>query len=207
MNAAVWMLRYHIAESDRATYVAWFHDVHIPEKLARPGYNWANHYAAPAVSANGTREYIAMFGGTQTRVFLDPSPAQLKPRQDALTRDMMALRQQSSGVIFAHEWSAGTGDATSLLPVHATDLRVHWLATESADEAVGAYAVQTLAPDLLAQERATRVSKLIAVTSGVRHVMLEQGAGEDAAPMPLSDLPEGVSAFAFAGRRLWPTAL
>lgn len=207
MNAALWMLRYHIDESDRATYVDWFHTVHIPEKLARSGYNWANHYGAPMVSTNGTREYIAMFGGTQTRTFLDPSPAQLKPRQDALTRDMMQLRQHASGAIFSHEWSAGTGDPSSLSPIHAEHLRVHWLATESADEAVGAYAVQTMSPHLLANGRATRVSKLVAVTASVRHVVLEQCAPGDGAPGQLSDLPDGVTTSTFAGERLWPAAL
>lgn len=206
MNAAVWMLRYHIEESARETYVSWFHDVHIPEKLARPGYTWANHYVSPTTDANGAREYIAMFGGAATRVFLDPSPAQLKPRQDALTREMMQLRQQSSGAIFAHEWSAGEGDANSAAPVHSPGLRVHWLSTGSADEAVGAYAVQTLAPRLLASGHSSRVSKLIAVTQAVRHVMLEQQSTTDSAIGAPADLPEDVTHSAFAGERLWPPA-
>lgn len=209
MNAAIWMLRYHIDESARETYVSWFHDVHIPEKLARPGYTWANHYVAPTVSTNGTREYIAMFGGTQTRVFLDPSPAQLKPRQDALTREMMQLRQQSNGVILAHEWSGGEGDATSATPVHSAALRVHWLATQNADEAIGAYAVQTLAPQLVGHEQTTRITKLIAVTHGTRHVLVEQCsavASADANSVDDSALPQDVTHSMFAGERLWPTA-
>ena len=204
MNAAVWMLHYHINESDRDKYVAWFHDVHIPEKLARSGYTWASHHAGVVDTSTDSREYVAMFGGTQTRVFLDPSPAQLKPRQDALTREMMQLRQRSSGVIFAHEWSDGEGAAVSIDAVHSPTLRVHWLETESADEAIGAYAVQSLAPTLLARGATRRISKLIGVTRGTRHVLLEQQDNDDGDAATVSDLPADVTHRTYRGHRLWP---
>ncbi len=58
--------------------------MHIPEKLSRPGYDWAGHY-------EGGGRYLALFGGADARAFLDPSPAQLKGMQDELTRRMVGL--------------------------------------------------------------------------------------------------------------------
>ena len=45
MDRGLWAIWYEIADANRAEYLAWFHGVHIPEKLARPGYAWAAHYA------------------------------------------------------------------------------------------------------------------------------------------------------------------
>ena len=97
---------YDIAAVDRDHYVDWFHRYHIPEKLARLGYRWAAYFEAPSPSANSDLYgYIGIFGGDSTRVFLDPSPAQLKLTQSDETRAMMALRQNPSSAILAHEWS------------------------------------------------------------------------------------------------------
>ena len=106
MTAGIWLLFYDIAAADRDHYVDWFHRRHIPEKLARPGYRWAAHFEAPAGPDNtDLYHYIGMFGGDSTRVFLDPSPAQLKLTQSDETRAMMARRQNPSTAILAHEWS------------------------------------------------------------------------------------------------------
>ena len=106
MTASVWLLFYDIAAVDRDNYVDWFHCCHIPEKLARPGYRSAVHFEAPPISGNSDLyRFIAIFGGNCTRGFLDPSPAQLKLTQSDDTRDMMALRQNPSSAILAHEWS------------------------------------------------------------------------------------------------------
>jgi hypothetical protein len=83
----LWVIAYEIDPARRAEYLDWFHGVRIPEKRERPGYSKAAHYriAGPGpVTGNG---YIALFGATDTRVFLDPSPGQLKLQQDYLTRD------------------------------------------------------------------------------------------------------------------------
>ena len=47
MHGAIWTLAYDIDSAERERYLQWFHDVHIPEKLARPGYIWAAHYEGP----------------------------------------------------------------------------------------------------------------------------------------------------------------
>ena len=51
---------YDIDETNRDDYLDWFHNVHIPEKLSREGYEWAGHYQAltPA-STRGTSPFSA----------------------------------------------------------------------------------------------------------------------------------------------------
>ena len=60
MDRGIWAIWYDIAPADRAAYEDWFHNVHIPEKLARPGYLWAAHYAL-GHGGRGTG-YLALFG-------------------------------------------------------------------------------------------------------------------------------------------------
>ena len=44
MDQGIWAIWYDIAGEHRNEYIHWFHEVHIPEKLSRPGYLWAAHY-------------------------------------------------------------------------------------------------------------------------------------------------------------------
>ena len=39
MSNAVWVILYTVADADRQDYLDWFHQVHIPDKLARPGHH------------------------------------------------------------------------------------------------------------------------------------------------------------------------
>ena len=114
MSQAIWILRYHLTNGAEQQYLNWFHTVHIPEKLARPGYLWAAHYEGQMVPFDqneNTKSYLALFGGTSTRTFLDPSPSELRGMQDDLTREMMTKRHSSQGAVFAFEWCAsGSGE-------------------------------------------------------------------------------------------------
>ena len=83
MTQAIWTLCYAIDDTDRERYLEWFHGEHIPDKLSRPGYTWAAHYEHAVDDAAERRGYVAFFGGETSRVFYDPSPAQLRQRQDA----------------------------------------------------------------------------------------------------------------------------
>ena len=112
MTGAIWALAYEISNDDRETYLDWFHQIHIPEKLARPGYRWAAHFEGSTTTPD-THSYIALFGGISTRIFLDPSPAQLKTKQDDLTREMMAQRRNPFATILVHEWSDSSTPSTS----------------------------------------------------------------------------------------------
>ena len=46
MDRGIWAIWYDIPAEHRSEYLDWFHQVHIPDKLARPGYLWAAHYRA-----------------------------------------------------------------------------------------------------------------------------------------------------------------
>ncbi len=130
MDRAVWAIFYDLPEEGRDEYLAWFHETHIPEKLARPGYLWAAHYETkhpgaqfekiaarlhrtddPAL-ASGTG-FIALFGGESTRVFYDPSPAQLKERQSAETYQMVSMRIRARGLVLCEEWRVEGPDAAA----------------------------------------------------------------------------------------------
>ena len=231
MTSAIWALAYDISDDDRHQYLDWFHQIHIPEKLARPGYRWAAHYEGPhydqAANAAGTYSYIALFGGSSTRVFLDPSPAQLKTKQDDLTRKMMGLRHNPFATILAHEWSLGGSSAAladiapAIDPVQAD--RLDFLAIDAGgmDEAVGAWATQQLGPrlhqsELARPQTAAITHKLISVTGGPAHILLHAtsmtGTANDVASNAIFDLdepvlaerPETASLRHLTGTRVWP---
>ncbi len=101
MDAGIWAIWYDIAAENKAEYLRWFHGVHIPEKLARPGYLWAAHYEL-GHGARG-KGYLALFGGENTHTFLNPGPAQLAARQSAATRRMMFMRVNAAMCILAEE--------------------------------------------------------------------------------------------------------
>ena len=113
MTGAIWALAYDISNDDSQSYLDWFHQIHIPEKLARPGYRWATHFEGSATTPN-MQSFIALFGGISTRIFLDPSPAQLKTKQDDLTREMMARRGNPFATILAYEWRDGSTPSTEI---------------------------------------------------------------------------------------------
>ena len=89
MSNAIWALIYDITEENLGEYLAWFHEVHIPEKLSRDGYEWAGHYKG--CSQQSTR-YIAFFGGISTRTFFDPCLLYTSPSP----RDVEESRMPSS---------------------------------------------------------------------------------------------------------------
>ena len=108
MSQAIWILQYDLTSGLEYEYLNWFHNIHIPEKLVRPGYLWAIHYkgqiGALAHSEN-SGSYLALFGGVSTRTFLDKSPTELRGTQDDLTRELIGKRLSSKRDVFALEWS------------------------------------------------------------------------------------------------------
>ena len=226
MTGAIWALAYDISNDDSQSYLDWFHRIHIPEKLARPGYRWATHFEGSATTPN-MQSYIALFGGISTRIFLDPSPAQLKTKQDDLTREMMARRRNPFAAILAHEWSDGSTPSTSNDDAISADaVNSEWLDFLVIDaagqgEAIGAWAVQNLLPELQknkldAATNAVITRKFISVTGAPAHILFHEtnrtGLADDTtatsrfdpqAPI-LSDMPETASLCHRSGKRIWP---
>ena len=226
MTSAIWALAYDILNDDRQSYLDWFHQIHIPEKLARPGYRWATHFEGSATTPN-MQSYIALFGGISTRIFLDPSPAQLKTKQDDLTREMMARRHNPFATILAYEWrDRSTPSTTNDDAVAAEAINSDWLDFLVIDaagqgEAIGAWAVQTFLPKLQkdnpdAAKTAAITHKLISVTGAPAHILFyetnQTGLADDAttnSPFDpqasiLTTLPETASVCHRSGKRIWP---
>jgi hypothetical protein len=170
---ALWALVYEIDPAREAEYLDWFHGVHIPEKLDRPGYISASHYRIVGSGATG-HGFVAMFGAAETRTFLDPSPAQLRERQDALTRRMVGCRAKVQGMVLAEEWRM----AGKAAPIRGTDMGAPAVvlslfdAADGADDAVGAWHVQELAPRIAANEGCLRIRKLLASIGSCRHALV-----------------------------------
>lgn len=163
---ALWAILAEIDRASEARYLAWFHDVHIPEKLSRPGYLWAAHYRMQPGDAGDI--YLALFGGIDTRSFLAPSPAQLKTRQDARTREMMQSRVRPQGLVLAVEWQVSASpEAFAPAPFAALTL----LDAPDGDDAHGAGLVQQTLPRLRTEPGILSVTKYLAAIGTTRHVL------------------------------------
>jgi len=184
MSAAIWVIMYDLNSNREAEYLDWFHSVHVPEKLARPGYTWAAHYAverndAETAAADGNKGYIALFGGTSTSIFYNPSPAQLAPTQPPETKDMMGCRVNSKALILAVEWAAdgdgviGDGPSTA---INAPMISLALSEVAGNDMDFGAWLVQEHLPAMAADPGCTGAHKLLASTGGARHALLHQFA-------------------------------
>lgn len=175
MSQAIWALIYAIAHEDRERYLEWFHGVHVPEKLARPGYTWAAHYEHAIAGAPQRSGHVAFFGGASTRVFYDPSPAQLKTRQDALTREMMACRIDGRSVIYTEEWcqdgAAGRCERTSV--VDAAVIRIACIDAQGDDEVLEAWCAQEYFAAIGGAPGCTGVCKWLASSGSPRHGVLQ----------------------------------
>jgi hypothetical protein len=175
MSQAIWALIHAIAHDDRERYLEWFHGVHIPEKLARPGYTWAAHYEHAIAGASQRSGHVAFFGGESTRVFHDPSPAQLKSRQDALTREMMGCRIDGRSVIFTEQWcqdgTAGRCERAS--EVSAAVIRLTCIDAQGHDEALEAWCAQEYFAAIGGAPGCTGVRKWLASSDAPRHGVLQ----------------------------------
>lgn len=196
MSDAIWMLLYDVMPENETKYLSWFHNTHIPEKLARPGYNWAGHYK------DGTR-YAAFFGGTNSRVFFDPNPTQLKLQQDDLTRQIVALRNKPLSLIFSHEWSC-EGTAIAKRPGKACEILI---GNAEQDEMYNTWLAQNFLPAFSIADGAVRVRKLLCTSGTIRHGLMTQfdtleslKAFNITCPCPLS----GTFYSPLTAKRLWP---
>jgi hypothetical protein len=181
MAAAIWMIIYDLDRAHSARYLQWFNEVHIPQKLARPGYTWAAHYQVIADDDSADSRYVALFGGSDSRVFYNPSPAQIKPGQPPETRQMMSYRSNSNMLILSEEWifDSGSGSPKTSPCINAESISLALFNANENDENLGAWLVQDY---LLNAAGVTR--KLLASTGSVRHVVVHE---MDPAAIPLTD--------------------
>lgn len=173
MAAALWMIIYDLDRDHSARYLQWFNDVHIPEKLARPGYSWAAHYQVISDDDTADSRYVALFGGTDSRVFYNPGPAQIKPNQSPETRTMMSYRANSEMLILAQEWVFGdtTGAAENSPQINAEYISLALFNANEKDENLGAWLVQEY---LVNAATSGPTRKFLASTGAVRHVVIRE---------------------------------
>lgn len=189
MDRAVWAIFYDLPEEGREEYLAWFHEVHIPEKLARPGCVWAAHYEAkppgarferiaarlrrsddPALASG--RGFVALFGGETTRAFYDPSPAQLRERQSAETRRMADARIRARGLILCEEWRVEGPEAREAPGVPAPAMQMGCYDAGGRDEDLQAWYAQERMAGVARTPGCVGARKYLAATGAPRHAVL-----------------------------------
>lgn len=174
MGAAVWAIAYAIDASDRAAYLDWFHGVHIPEKLGRPGYDWAGHY-------EGGGRFLALFGGADARAFLDPTPGQLKGRQDELSRRMIGMRRGVDAVVAVE--ATAVGAASRAAPAF---VRLAWMDAPdvAATDAAALRAVQEWLPQAARTPGCEWAAFLVPVIGGSTRLLIEAHSAAVPAGVP-----------------------
>lgn len=175
----IWLIYYNIASANRETYLHWFEGLHTDEKLARPGYDWACHYevSPDRIPDNTDHGFIAMFGAESSRVFFDPSPAQIKPNQDDLTREMLGFRIKPMSAILTQEWCEHDAEQTAVRSVVDSEfIRLSVFAESVDDQDVGAWCAQSLFPSLSKTEQFLVGRKCLSSFGANKHIVLEEYA-------------------------------
>lgn len=176
----IWLIYHSIANAHREEYLHWFEGQHTDEKLARPGYDWACHYEVTpnGISDAAEHAFIAMFGADSTRVFFDPSPAQIKPNQDELTRTMIGYRVKPLATIVTQEWCEYSASPDNQLTtrgvVNSKYIRLGIFDHKVDDQTVVAWCAQDHFPKLASSEEFVVARKWLASFGEYRHMVLEE---------------------------------
>ena len=194
MASAIWAIFYDVPEASRDAYLQWFHGVHIPEKLARPGYLWAAHYRVvppgeafeqvlarlshsddPALGTGAG--YIALFGAETTRTFYDPNPSQLRQGQDARTREMVGCRVNASSLILSEEWAI-EGPEIGVCEPHtlAPAIQMGRFDAQGHDEDLQSWYAQERMASIAHIDGCVRARKLLAGVGRPHHAILYEFA-------------------------------
>ncbi len=176
MDQGIWAIWYGIAAENKTEYLDWFHRVHIPEKLSRPGYRWAAHYT---LLKHGTDcGYLALFGGESAHTFLNPSPGQLATRQSAETKKFMAMRIQSAACILAEEVRVDGPDAAQRGPGLTTapviQMGNYNAPSPAVEDDLGGWYAQERLPALATLPGCVGARKLLATMGAHKHAILHE---------------------------------
>lgn len=179
MDRGIWAIGYELPDEIKPEYLDWFHGVHIPEKLSRPGYVWAAHYElvnnADGGQGNG---YLALFGGVTAHTFLSPSPGQLIQRQSAETKRMMGMRQKSAACILAEETRVDGPEVAKRGPGITTGPVIQMgnynAASPAAEDDLGAWYAQQRLPLLAALPGCIGARKMLATVGAYKHAIIHE---------------------------------
>jgi len=176
MDRGIWAIWYDIAPEHHNEYRDWFHHVHIPEKLSRPGYCWAAHYALG--HGGRGRGYLALFGGETTQSFLNPSPGQLAKKQSAETKRFIGMRLNPAAAILAEE-ARVDGPEAARRDARGTTAPViqigHYdAASPAVEDDLGGWYAQERFPLLKTLPGCVGARKLLATVGAHKHAILHE---------------------------------
>lgn len=173
MDRGIWAISYGIAEESKTEYLDWFHGVHIPEKLSRPGYVWAAHYALEE-----DKGYLALFGAPSAYVFLNPSPGQLAQRQGAETKRMIAMRRDPLACILTEETRVDGPEVSmrgpGVTPGPVIQIGFYNPAGPVVEDDLGAWYAQERLPLLARLPGCIGARKLVATVGAFKHSILHE---------------------------------
>ena len=173
MDRGIWAIWYDVDADRRAEYAQWFHAVHIPEKLARPGYLWAAHY-----ELEENKGYLALFGAATAHTFLDPSPAQLAQRQSAETKRFIGMRRNASACILSEEARVEGPEARRRgadgTPGAVIQLGNYNAASPAVEDDLGAWYAQERLPLLSKLPGCIGARKMLATVGAYKHAILHE---------------------------------
>lgn len=176
MDRGIWAIWYELAAASKSEYLAWFHQVHMPEKLARPGYLWAAHYELGHGGLGSG--YVALFGGITAHTFLDPSPGQLALRQSAETKRMIGMRQQPAACILAEETRVDGPEVAQrgpgMTPGPVIQIGNYTAASPAVEDDLGAWYAQQRLPVLAALPGCIGARKLLATVGDRKHAIFHE---------------------------------
>ncbi len=179
MDRGIWAIWYELPDEHKSEYLDWFHQVHVPDKLSRPGYLWAAHYELGHGADDGRgKGYLALFGGITAHTFLNPSPGQLIQRQSPATQRMMGIRQQSSACILAEETRVDGPDMAlrgpDMTPGPVIQMGNYNAASPAVEDDLGAWYAQQRLPLLAALPGCIGARKMLATVGAYKHAILHE---------------------------------
>lgn len=176
MDKGIWAIWYDIAPANKAEYLDWFHTVHIPEKLSRPGYRWAAHYELG--HGGRGRGYLALFGGDSAHTFLNPSPGQLAKKQSAETKKFIAMRHKPAAAILSEEARVDGPDFAKRDAVMTTAAVVqvgnYNAPSPAVEDDLGAWYAQQRLPMLAKLPGCVGARKMLATVGAYKHAILHE---------------------------------
>ena len=210
MDRGIWAIAYGIPAGHRSEYLEWFHSVHIPEKLARPGYRWAAHYLL-SPDNSGETNYLALFGGDSAYTFLNPSPRQLLTRQTPETKRFMTMRRGASAWIFTQAVRVDGGSpARDADAAPAIVLQVFNTQDAIAEDETGAWLAQEMFPAFARSSACVRARALVATVGTHKHAWLLEftsNAAREQTPPTAAGLKAALlqaPRSPMTGERIWP---
>ena len=193
MDRAIWATWYDLPEDGAKEYIAWLHEVHLPEMLERTGFLWAAHVGNdkseerkenvnrrlthtddPSVPAgNG---YLMLFGAESVHTFLNPSPAQLAENRGPDAREMLGMRAGVRECVFVETGRIDGPEIAQRGPGITPGPRIQMgsfnINALDNEEGMGAWYVQLRFPRMRTLEGCVGMRKLVSVYGWAKHAVL-----------------------------------